>query len=157
MKATLSDLHEGDPGMTRMKGLARMYVWWPGLEKEIEGSVNSCQECQMLQPTPPVAPLQPWRWPTLPWARLHLDFAGPLFGKMFLVLIDAHSKWIEVFPTNGSTSLVVIEHLRTIFAQFGLPETIVSDNGSCFVSEEFSVFLLANGIKHITSAPYRLW
>ena len=153
-KDVLAELHEGHPGMTRMKSLARMYVWWPRMEKDIESSVSSCTECQMLQSTPPVAPLQPWKWPTRPWARLHLDFAGPLFGKMFLVLIDAHSKWIEVFPTNSSTSTVVIEHLRTVFARFGLPETIVSDNGSCFVSEEFSSFLLANGVKHITSAPY---
>ena len=70
------------------------------------------------------------------------------------MVIDAHSKWIEVFPTASSTSAVVVEHLRTLFAQFGVPETVVSDNGSCFVSEEFSTFLLGNGVKHITSAPY---
>ncbi len=69
-------------------------------------------------------------------------------------MIDAHSKWIEVFPTKSSTSTVVIENLRTVFAQFGIPETIVSDNGPCFVSEEFSSFLKANGVKQITSAPY---
>ena len=108
----------------------------------------------MLQPAPPVAPLQPWKWPTRPWARLHVDFAGPIFGKMFLVVIDAHSKWIEVFPTTSSTFAVVIEHLRTLFARFGLPEMVVSDNGSCFVSEEFGAFLLQNGVKQITSAPY---
>ena len=153
-EAVLAELHEGHPGMTRMKQLARMYVWWPGIQTAIERCINACTSCQMLQPTPPAAPLQPWKWPTRPWARLHLDFAGPLFGKMFLVLIDAHSKWIEVFPTTGSTSAVVIDHLRTIFAQFGLPETLVTDNGSCFVSAEFSAFALANRIKHITSAPY---
>ncbi len=71
-----------------------------------------------------------------------------------MVLIAAHSKRIEVFPTKSSTSAVVVEHLRTVFAQFGLPETVVSDNGSCFVSEEFGAFLLGNGVKHITSAPY---
>ena len=70
---------------------------------------------------------------------------------MFLVMVDAHSKWITVFPTKSSTSTVVIENLRTVFAQFGIPETIVSDNGPCFVSEEFSSFLKA---KQITSTPY---
>ena len=73
---------------------------------------------------------------------------------MFLVLIDAHSKWIEVFCTSAATSAVVIEELRSVFARFGLPETIVTDNGTSFISAEFEKFLRGNGIKHITSAPY---
>ena len=140
--------------MTRMKALARMYVWWPGSDKDIEDSVSSCSDCQINQSAPPSAPLHPWSWSTRPWVRLHLDFAGPFLGKVYLVLIDSHSKWIEAFPTSSATSSVVMEHLRTTFAQFGIPETVVTDNGPCFVSAEFESFLVANGIKHITSAPY---
>lgn len=61
--------------------------------------------------------------------------------------------WIEAVCTPGATSGAVVE-LRTLFAQFGIPETIVSDNGTCFVSAEFEAFLAHNEIKHITSAPY---
>ena len=53
-------------------------------------------------------------------------------------------------PSSKST----IEVVRSVFAQFGIPETIVSDNGSCFTSEDFQQFLKSNGIKQITSAPY---
>ena len=77
-----------------------------------------------------------------------MDFAGPFEGKMILVIIDSHSKWIEAYPTSGATSTVVVELSRTLLAQFGVPEVIVTDNGSCFVSEEFG--LLKN---RITSAP----
>jgi len=73
---------------------------------------------------------------------------------MILVLIDAHSKWIEVMVTPISTSTVVIEELRDKFSQFGIPETIVTDNGSCFTSAEFELFLEKNGVKHLTTAPY---
>ena len=83
-----------------------------------------------------------------------MDYAGPFQGHMFLVVIDAHSKWIEAWPVHAATTSATIEKLRTSFAQFGLPETIVSDNGTCFVSEEFESFLQANGIKHVTSALY---
>ena len=107
-KAVLQELHCGHPGMSRMKSLARMYVWWPGLDADIEETVRGCEECQLTQSSPPVAPLHPWKWPARPWARLHLDYAGPFLGKMFLVLIDAHSKWIEVFCTPTSTSAAVI-------------------------------------------------
>ena len=92
----MQELHEGQPGMTKMKALARMYVWWPGMEKDIETTVRTCAECQSVRAAPQVAPLHPWKWPTRPRARLHLDYAGPFLGKMFLVLIDVHSKWIEL-------------------------------------------------------------
>ena len=105
-------------------------------------------------PSPPVAPLHPWSWPARPWSCLHLDYAGPFLNYMFLVLIDAHSKWIEAFPVNSATSKITIQHLRTIFAQFGIADTIVTDNGTCFTSAEFKEFLTKNGISHKLSAPY---
>ena len=129
-------------------------MWWPGMDADIEGMVRGCENCQAVQSMPPLAPLHPWKWPTRPWSRLHLDFASPFQGKMLLVLVDAHSKWLEVFITSSATSEVVIEELRTCFARFGLPELTVMDNGPCFKSEEFESFLRKNGIRRVTSAPY---
>ena len=126
--------------MTRMKSLSRMYVWWPGVDKDIENLVSSCNICQHNQASPPPAPLNPWKWPTQPRARLHVDFAGPVQRRMYLVIVDVHSKWIEAFPTSSATSATVMDILRSIFARFGIPNTIVSDNGPCFVSEEFEFF-----------------
>ena len=73
---------------------------------------------------------------------------------MYLIIIDAHSKWIEAICTPSATSAAVIEELRVLFAQFELPDTIVTDNGTCFVSAEFKAYLTKNRIKQITSAPY---
>ena len=150
----LQELHEGHPGITRMKSLSRMYVWWPGISADTEKSVRLCKQCQEVQSSPPPAPLHPLKWPTRPWARLHLDFAGPFQGKNILVAIDAHSKWVDAVCTPTTSSSCVIEKLRILFATFGLPEMIVTDNGTCFVSQEFENFLQKNGIKHSTSAPY---
>ena len=74
-----------------MKGIARGVMWWPGLDTDIENQVKSSQKCQVNQKAPASVPLQPWEWPTQPWTRLHIDYAGPLMGKMFLVVVDAHS------------------------------------------------------------------
>ena len=120
-EVVLQELHEGHPGISRMKSLARMYVWWPGISADIEKSVRLCHECQQTQSSPPLVPLNPWKWPTRPWARLHLDFAGPLEGKNILVAIDAHSKWMEAVCTSSTPSSCVIEELKSLFAKFGLP------------------------------------
>jgi transposase InsO family protein len=66
---------------------------------------------------------------------------------MFLIMVDAYSKWLEIDPTNVATSRATIEKLRSTFAIHGLPTTIVSDNGSNFCSEEFEEFLAKNGIR----------
>ena len=153
-KQILEELHAGHPGIARMKSLARMFVWWPQMDKDIEMRVQGCLECQQNQPVPAKAPLHPWEWPSKPWSRLHVDFAGPVQGHMLLVLIDAYSKWIEVFAVKSTTSTVVMQCLRSVFARFGLPDTLMSDNGPCFVSAEFEKFLVLNGIRHVTSAPY---
>ena len=153
-KAIVEMLHEGHPGICRMKSRARSAIWWPGMDSQLEEKVKSCYLCQATQNSPPKAPLHPWEWPTRPWSRLHIDFAGPLHGKMFLLVVDANSKWMEVVICNSATSATTIEKLRTIFATHGLPDMIVSDNGTCFTSQEFQEFVVKNGIKHVRTTPY---
>jgi hypothetical protein len=87
----LEELHEMHPGVCRMKALARNYVWWPGLDKGIERLVRQCSSCQIHRHAPEKAPLHPWEYPSRPWERLHLDYAGPFYGKMFLIIVDAYS------------------------------------------------------------------
>jgi len=103
---------------------------------------------------PPVAPLHPWLWPSQPWQRIHIDYAGPVDGRMLLIIVDAHSKWPEVIPMSSTTSQATIRALRQLFAAHGLPQQLVSDNGPQFSSEEFATFLAKNGVKHIRSSPY---
>lgn len=153
-KQALKILHEAHPGIVRMKALARGYVWWPGMESEIELCVRQCTDCQVSRKLPPVAPLHPWARPDRQWSRIHIDYAGPFEGKMFFLLIDAFSKWLEIHITNTSTTERTIEMMRRTFAGTGLPDTVVSDNAATFTSQEFSDFLKHNGIRHVRSPPY---
>ena len=137
-----------------MKGIARSFVWWPNIDRDLEEKVKACDACQQLRHSPAQAPLHPWEFPKQPWDRLHADFAGPFQGKMFLVVIDAFSKWLEVSPLSAATSTVTIQHLCSIFATHGLPRSLVTDNGPQFTSAEFEAFMKNNGIRHIKSSPY---
>ena len=150
----LTELHGGHPGITCMKALARQLVWWLNLDCAIKDLVKNCEECQQSRATSPPAPLYPWQWPTQPWRRIHIDFAGPVEGQMLLVIIDTHSKWIEVFSMKNVTSSGTIRYLRQLFTQFGIPETIVSDNSTQFTSTDFKEFCRLNGIQHVQIAPY---
>ena len=150
----LQELHIGHPGICRMKRLARTVIWWPNIDSELEEMVKGCNECQLTRAAPPVAPLNPLPWPSKPWSHIHMDYTGPFLNHMFLVIIDAESKWIEPFPMHSSTSKATIQHLKTLFAQFGIPDIIATDNRSCFVSSEYEDFLTTNGIIYWKSSPY---
>ena len=150
----LEELHKEHQGIVRMKATARSYVWWPGLDAALEKVARDCQSCKANKSMPAVAPLHPWVWPSRPWQRVHIDYAGPFKGRNFFVLVDAHSKWPEVVELKSTTAAKTIEVLRTLFASYGLPEQVVSDNGSQFTSEEFADFMKGNHIKHIRSTPY---
>ena len=73
---------------------------------------------------------------------------------MYLITVDAHSKWLDVQVRSSITTAKTIEKLRTLFAYHGLLNKIVTDNGPSFTSEEFKVFMEKNVIKHVSSAPY---
>ena len=152
--ALLRELHDTHPGIVKMKALARSYLWWPGLDTEIERHVKDCNACQIYSRQPTVAPLHPWEWPGRTWHRIHIDYAGPFEGCMLLIIIDAHSKFIDVHIVSSATTSMTLTKLRQTFSFTGLPHIIVSDNGSCFTSDEFEQFCRANGIKHVRCSPY---
>ena len=87
----LTELHEGHPGITRMKSIARSHVWWPKIDQEIEKVTRECQPCNKTRRAPPASPLLPWSWPTAPWQRVHVDFATHQ-AKHYLIMVDALSK-----------------------------------------------------------------
>ncbi|XP_064476932.1 uncharacterized protein K02A2.6-like [Ornithodoros turicata] len=111
-----------------MKMLARSYLWWPGLDKDIEARVRRCDQCASVAAQESPVPLDQWESPEKPWCRLHADFAE-LHGNHYFVLVDAFSKWPEVVRMVSTTAIKTIEVLKDIFLHNGLPEVLVSDNG----------------------------
>lgn len=151
-QSVLKEIHVGHMGIVKMKSIARSVVWWPGIDGDIEGMSRSCVTCAADSPAPPRAPLSPWPHITEPWSRLHVDFLGPYEGRTFFVMIDSTTKWLEVQQMQRTTAGAVIRVMREIFARFGLPKEVVSDNGPPFTSKEYHEFMKRNGVK-VTFAP----
>ena len=113
---------------------------WPKIDKNVEHLAKSCPGCQLQQNEAGKALVHSWEWPATPWQRIHVDFARPFLGRMFLIIVDAHSKWPEVEIMSSTTSTQTIDRLRTIFARYGVPAQVVTDNGPQFKSAVSTVF-----------------
>jgi hypothetical protein len=154
-KKLLLSLHESHLGVVKMKQIARSYFFWPGINRDVERVVEACEGCGQNQQHPAKTILHNWKWPKEVFSRIHIDYLGPFLNKHFLVILDAHSKWVEVFPTTNITTSFTISALYSVIARFGIPRLIVSDNATNLAtSSEFQDFLKAFNIKQITSAPY---
>lgn len=147
-------LHQSHRGVVRMKTMARLYVWWPNIEASVEACCKACNVCAVTAPAP-TANLSPWPLPDEPWDRIHVDFAGPFLGNMWMLVMDTYSKWPSVvrmskYPTTETTIMA----LNILFTTWGSPKTLVSDNGPQFGSKQFEDWCRLNGIVHLTSAPF---
>ena len=147
-------LHLGHFGMQRMKQLARSTVYWPRIDFDIENLCRKCTSCGQFQNKPDKPSIHPWMMPEKPWSRLHLDHAINFLGRNWLVLVDAYSKYPCIHPTTSTSSKSTTAILEQEFAHFGYPHTLVTDNATTFMSQEFQAWCKQRGIVHLTGAPY---
>ncbi|XP_043476284.1 uncharacterized protein K02A2.6-like [Leptopilina heterotoma] len=153
-KELLAELHSAHMGVVKMKTLARSYIWGPNIDKDIELIGKSCESCLKNADNPPKANLHSWDWPNGPNHRIHADFLGPVSGEMFLIIVDAYSKWVDVKLMKNITAENTIRAFKEYFCTWGLPFKLVTDNGPTFTSFAFRDFVLKNGIRHIKTPPY---
>lgn len=153
-ESVLNELHKSHFGSSRMIDIAKSYFWWPKLNEDIIEVTKQCINCLSYRNTPAKTNLKPWPLPPSPWYRIHADYLGPLFGKMFLVIIDSYSKWPEVFQMSNIGSGLTIEKFKELFLRFGFPIHLVTDNGTSFTCHDFKAFCKNVGINHTFTPPH---
>jgi hypothetical protein len=151
--AVLRLLHTNHMGITRMKVVAREYVYWEGINKDIEKMVQECEICQKLRKDDQKKVVGKWPEPTYPFERVHIDFFS-FGGRECLILIDAFSRWLEIKVMSKTNANSVLRELEMIFKTFGYAKEIVSDNGPPFFSHEFKSKLESWNVKVTNSPPY---
>ena len=137
-------------GVSRMKSLARSYIWWTNLNNDIDQYVHHRKECQASRPQPPPAPTHCWEVPKQPWHRMHVDFTGSLMDSMFLVLVDTFSKWVKVATMKTITSTATIERLQEIFLRMDFHISLFRAMDGLLLVINFRVFvvLMASDTSH---------
>lgn len=147
--------HEGHPGMSVMKKRLRAKVWWPKMDNDIENYVKKCKGCILVSAPSAPEPMSRHKLPSEPWQHLAIDFCGPLpSGHHLFVIVDYYSRFLEIEIMTKIDSAETIKRLKKIFARFGLPLSITSDNGRQFVSNEFKEYCDTNNIKLINTIPW---
>lgn len=132
-------LHLAHPGIVRTKALARNKLWWPSMSQDIETFCKNCTACIKVNVSATKSIHVPWRRPKYPSERVHLDVFH-FRCKVFLIFCDAFSKWIHVKPLPNSTAETVIKELHSVFAIWGYPSKLVTNNGPPFQSKDFKLF-----------------
>lgn len=151
-QTTLSKIHQGHQGIERCRQRARTSVWWPGISNQIQKFVQSCQHCA-AESSSRKEPLMPTPLPEYPWQKIATDLFT-LKGKTYIVVIDYFSRYLEVATLSTTTSTIIISILKSLFARYGIPEEVVSDNGPQYASQEFADFAKQYNFHHTTSSPH---
>ncbi|XP_046863350.1 uncharacterized protein K02A2.6-like [Xenia sp. Carnegie-2017] len=148
--------HEGHMGMSKMKALLREKVRFPRIDELVNGKVKSCLPCQITTPVREKEPLKMSELPRSPWKELSMDFgvAPTGTGEYLFVLYDDFSRYPIVEVIRSTAATTVIPCLDKILSDFGIPDTIRSDNGPPFNSKEFYEFSKYLGFKLRKVTPY---
>lgn len=147
----LKRIHTGHLGIHKCRERARQSVWWPGISQEIAEMVKNCRTCQIHQPERR-EPLKPTVLPDRPWQRVATDLFH-FKNEDYILVVDYYSRYIEFSRLNSLTSTAVINSLKSIFARHGIPETVMSDNGPCYASQEYRRFATEYCFESLTSSP----
>ncbi|KAJ8889247.1 hypothetical protein PR048_008745 [Dryococelus australis] len=130
----LSPVHEGHGAVGRCLARAGSVICWPGWARDVEMYVKQCKSCEKYAPRNKKHEYYSRDIPTLPYE--HVSAFG---GKKFLIITDAYSKWVNIFPLQGKNVESVVDTCTTVFAVHGDSQVLVSDNIP-FNSREFRNF-----------------
>lgn len=148
----LQRLHTGHQGVVRCRARARESSWWPAISQDVETYVGRCPTCTAHRPVAPEHLLQT-PLPERPWQSVGAD----LFyheGRNYIVAVDYYSKFFELEELSGTQTKHVVHFFGDLFARYGIPDILRSDNGPQFSSLEFLQFTSRWGVKHVTSSPH---
>ena len=155
-EAILKLIHEGHLGLNECKMRAKETVYWPGINEQLEHLVLNCQLClkysRSKDKNKPHTALG-HKVPPVPWSKVATDIFH-YESHSYLLVVDYTSRFPIVREVKSMSAQHIAEHFRLIFSEYGWPDTLVSDNGLCYVAETFTSLMKEYAVNHITSSPH---
>ena len=153
---TIDLAHAGHRGIVATKALLRSRVYFPHMDSMVEQTLKECMACQTSTASHNVDPLKPSTLPAKEWSELSADFAGPLKdGSYLLVIIDEYSRFPIVENVSSTSARAVIPVIDKILSLLGVCDSMRTDNGPPWNSDEWKKFTQYLGFKHRKITP--LW
>ncbi|PIK53023.1 hypothetical protein BSL78_10084 [Apostichopus japonicus] len=150
----LAKLHDAHQGMVKCQLRAKTAVFWPRINQDIEELVKACPICLENSKSQPAEPLQSHEVPTRPWQIIGTDLFT-LDGRDYLIVADYYSYTImKTIPKGNCKSPTIVNLLKSIFSEQGIPERVISDNGPQYSSHILKEFSQSWNFHHITSSPH---
>ncbi len=109
------------------------------MSSELKEFISKCDVCMAYRNTPTKEPISQHGFAAQPWSKLGTDLCDHE-GRILLVVSDYYSNFIEVEHLHRATTSTVSKALKVMFARYGIPDVLVSDNGPQFASDEFATF-----------------
>ncbi|XP_017888063.1 uncharacterized protein K02A2.6-like [Ceratina calcarata] len=146
----INKVHQGHLGMGKCRERAKQSVWWLGLSTQSKNLIENCPRCGEER-TNHKERFVSEEFPSRPWQRVSTDLFN--HNQWYLILTDYYTRYIEVQSLKSMTELDIIRFCKMIFARFGIPEVVRSDNGLQFASE-FKKFASSYDFRHVPSSPH---
>lgn len=151
----------GHLGITKTVARISRRYFWPRMHADVAKYVRSCDKCQEFKPSQQATPGKMGTSNTTrPWEIVSIDIIGPKprssSGHCYiLVMQDKFTKWVETQPMRQAKAPTIVKIVKEkVVLRFGSPKTIITDNGSQFISKEFTALLDEYGINHQKTPVY---
>lgn len=144
-------LHEGHLGIEKTKSQARKVFYWPGISVDIDTYIKKCKTCEKFARRNPKQKLLSYPVPERPWERVGTDIFT-YADQSYCVLFDSYSNWLEILPIRNKSAEAVISQIKPVFARFGTPDIVVSDNVP-YKSQKFLEFAKNWNFALVTRSP----
>ena len=153
---TLKLIHEGHLGINKCKMRAKETLYWLGINEQLGELILNCQLCLKYsrskdKNTPHTA--LGHEIPSVPWSKVTTDIFH-FESKSYLLVVNYTSRFPIVREIKSMSAQHMAEHFRLIFSEYGWPDTLVSDNGPCYVAKTFTSLMKEYAVNHITSSPH---